>query len=145
MKFKSRKDILMKAITFGTSIFLLVILFIRILAEGYSQLGFVFLDLVILATIGLLVWIYVGTAYELTSTELKYKSGPLSGVVKIERITEIIVGGTLWSGVKPATALKGLLIKFGKYDEIYISPETNATFVEKIKTLNKNIKITEKK
>ena len=79
---------------------------------------------------------------ELTQTELKYKSGPISGKIEIERIKEIIKGKSLWSGLKPATARNGLIIKYDKYEEIYISPKTNDSFVEKILEYNSKIKIT---
>ena len=89
-----------------------------------------------------MLWLYFGTRYELTQTHLKYKSGPLRGSIQIDQITEIITNKTLWSGLKPATARKGMIVKYGNYDEIYISPETNDTFVKKILELKADIKIT---
>jgi len=144
MKFKSRKDLFMKIFTIGMCGFLATILLIRINVEGYNNLNFIFLDSLILVVIGFLLWLYFGTEYELTETELKHKSGPVKGSMKIEKITEIIVGGTLWAGVKPATALNGLIVKVGGFDEIYISPKTNESFTHEILKLNKNIKITRK-
>ena len=93
-------------------------------------------------TIGFLLWIYFGTEYELTKTELKYKSGPIKGKIIIDEITEIIKNKTLWSGLKPATSRNGLIIKYKKFEEIYISPETNDIFINKILEINKSIKIT---
>ena len=66
----------------------------------------------------------------------------IRGKIEIERIKEIIKGKSLWSGLKPATARNGLIIKYDKYEEIYISPEINETFVNKILELNNNTKIT---
>ncbi|WP_052158386.1 PH domain-containing protein [Lacinutrix jangbogonensis] len=83
---------------------------------------------------------FFGTEYEITQSELKYKSGPFHGKIELEQIREIIKGKTMWSGMKPATAKNGLIIKYGKYDEIYISPITNDTFVRKILELNNDIK-----
>ncbi|HET8839525.1 MAG TPA: PH domain-containing protein, partial [Flavobacteriaceae bacterium] len=56
---------------------------------------------------------------------------------------EIIKGETRWCGLKPATAGKGLVVKYNKYDEIYISPKTNDSFVEKLLQLNPKIEIIE--
>ena len=89
-----------------------------------------------------LIWLGLGTNYELTKTELKYKSGPIKGKIEIDKIHEIIKGKTLWSGLKPATARNGLIVKYEKYNEIYISPETNNSFIKKILELNNKIKIT---
>lgn len=87
----------------------------------------------------LLLWIYFDTGYELTQSELKYKSGPLRGSIEIKKIHEIVKGKTLWAGIKPAMARNGLIIKHGKYDEIYISPDSNDAFINEILKLNKNI------
>ena len=142
MKFKSRKDLFMNTFMFVICGFLGLILLIRIINIGYSNLNFIFLDLFILASIGFFLWIYFGTEYQLTKTELKYRSGPISGEIKIEQINEIIKGETLWSGLKPATAKNGLIIKYLEYEEIYISPKTNESFINKILEMNKNIIIT---
>lgn len=90
---------------------------------------------------GLILWLNFGTKYELTQTELKYKSGPIRGKIELKRIKEIVVGKSLWYGLKPATARKGLIIKYDKFEEIYISPKTNDAFVNKILEFNSNIKI----
>ena len=57
----------------------------------------------------------------------------------IPEIREIAKGKTMYAGLKPATASKGLIIKFGKYDEIYISPATNELFVSEILKRNPEI------
>jgi hypothetical protein len=78
----------------------------------------------------------------LTKTELKYKSGILRGTIQIKDISEIIKGKTFWSGFKAATARHGVIVKYNQYDEIYISPKTNDTFVAKLLELNTEITIT---
>lgn len=72
---------------------------------------------------------------------LVYRSGPFQGRIAIDHIREIIVNCTSYSGIRPALARNGLLIKFKKYDEIYISPDNNENFLEAIQVLNPNIKI----
>ncbi|MCM4161814.1 hypothetical protein FHG64_02655 [Antarcticibacterium flavum] len=139
MKFKSRKDLFFQLLSFGLSGLFCGIIVFRAFSNGYE---FVWTDILMLLVVGFLMWLNFGTEYELTQTELKYKSGPVRGKIKLERIVEIIEGKTLWSGLKPATARNGLIIKYDKYDEIYISPKTNNTFLTKILELNKDIKIT---
>lgn len=105
---------------------------------GYWPLVLVF------SVVGLLLWLYFGTNYELSKTDgLIYRSGPFNGKINTDRITEIIKGKTLWVGFRPATARKGLIIKYDKYNELYISPKTNETFIAKILELNSGIKISE--
>lgn len=142
MRFKSRKDILFQIVTFGLSgLFIGVILF-RTFSNKTVNYEFIWPDTLMLLVIGFLLWLNFGTEYELTPTELKYKSGPISGKIEIERIKEIVKGKSLCSGLKPAIARNGLIIKYDKYEEIYISPKTNNTFIVKILELNKDIKIT---
>jgi len=131
----------MKFFTIVVCGFLTILLPYTTLKIDYDNLNFIYIDLLIIGSIGLLLWIYFGTIYKLNETEFKYKSGPISGEMKIEKITEIIVGRTMSIGIRPATALNGLIVKCGGYDEVYVSPETNESFVEKILEVNKEIKI----
>jgi hypothetical protein len=144
MIFKSRKDTFFTLFTLIAIAIILTLTFIEIYFEGLKTPISIFVTILCLSVVSLLAWNFFYTKYELTQTELKYKSGPISGEIKIQKIKEIIKGKTLWSGLKPATAKNGLIIKHGKYEEIYISPETNENFIKKILELNENIKITSK-
>ena len=140
MKFESRKDALFRILTFGFTGLFLAIILERMYAAGAYE--FMWTDILLLVVGGFLLWLYFGTAYELTQSELKYKSGPISGKIEIAKIKEIVKGKTLWAGLKPATARNGLIVKYGKYSEVYISPKTNDRFVSEILNLNENIKVT---
>jgi hypothetical protein len=143
MKFDSKKDILFSIIILGLNIFLIGIIIVGII-NGEMEKEEYWPLMLILAVVGLLFWLYFGTNYELSKENgLKYRSGPFNGKISVDRITEITKGKTLWIGFRPATSRKGLIIKYDKYNEIYISPKTNESFIEKILELNKDIKITE--
>ena len=142
MKFSSRKSVLFTILIFGTAVFLI----------GFSVFGLAFkwieqvdswMVIPFLIIAALLLWIYFGTAYQLTDTELRYKSGPIRGKIPLEEIREIVKGKTLYAGLKPATAGKGLIIKFGKYEEIYITPDSNDSFIAEIRKRNPGIVISE--
>lgn len=143
MRFNSRKDILYQGITYGLTGVFLVFVINRIVSNGMETYKFVPSDLVLLLLLIPLLWAQFTTKYELNNKELKYHSGPIRGKIEIEKIREIIKGKTLWAGLKPAIARNGLIIKYDKYDEIYISPESNDMFVNKILEINPNIKIIE--
>ncbi|AZQ57846.1 hypothetical protein EJ994_03145 [Maribacter sp. MJ134] len=143
MKFDSKKDILFSVIILGISIFLTGIMVLEIVSGKMETAGYWSLVLVF-SVVGLLLWLYFGTNYELSKTDgLIYRSGPFNGKINTDRITEIIKGKTLWVGFRPATARKGLIIKYDNYNELYISPKTNETFITKILELNSGIKISE--
>lgn len=142
MKFSSKRDVFFSILILGSVAFLF----------GFPVLGFLFgwleksdfwVAIPFSVIIFLLLWIYFGTSYELTETEFIYRSGPLKGRIKIDQIREIRKGKTLYSGLKPATSGKGLIIKYQKFNEIYISPNTNELFIEEIIRRNKNIIIIE--
>lgn len=142
MKFQSKKDILFNSVIIGT-VGLLIWILVMALSNGVSgQINFMAIFFT-LGLIGFLLWIYFGTSYSITNHSLTYRSGPIRGKIEIEKIKEIIKGKTLWVGLKPATSAKGLIIKYGSYDEIYISPKTKDLFIEKLLELKSDIKITE--
>ena len=138
MKFSARKSFLFSVLILGCVAFL----------TSFSILGMVFgwiaksdswMVIPFLIIAALLLWIYFGTYYQLTETELIYRSGPLRGKIPLNEIREIVKGKTLYAGIKPATAGKGLIVKFGKYDEIYISPDSNDSFILEIGKRNREI------
>jgi hypothetical protein len=142
MTFQSRKDIAFQLLVFGFSAIFIGIITFKFYQSGIENNPSLWSDVFLLVITGFLLWLYFGTGYELTSTELKYKNGPIRGAIKVNEITDVVKGQTQWSGLKPATARHGLIIRYRQYDEIYISPETNDTFINKLLELNSDITIT---
>jgi hypothetical protein len=97
----------------------------------------------LMSPLTILFWIYFDTFYKIENKELIYRSGFIRGKIEISSIKEIQKGKTMWSGIKPALARHGLIIKFNKYDEIYIAPENNNELISDLLKLNSEIKITE--
>ncbi len=89
----------------------------------------------------LLLWAYLTTRYQIKNKELHYRSAFLFGKLDIESINSITVGKTLWSGTKPALARKGIIIKYNRYDEIYIAPQRNNEMIAAILKLNPTIEV----
>jgi len=86
----------------------------------------------------LFVWIYFSTNYKTDQTYLYYQSGFLKGKIEIQKIKEIQVNKTLWVGVKPAMATKGLIIIFG-FDQVYIAPKSKENLLQTLLQINPNI------
>ncbi len=59
-------------------------------------------------------WFYLYTSYKIEVSFLYYSSGFLRGKIDISSMDEISQCKMLWSGVRPALALNGLLIKYNK-------------------------------
>lgn len=141
MKFNSRTDVFFNSIFFGITALLLWLIVYTLNKDTISQTQWLS-ALITGSVVGFLCWIYFGTSYTLTTEHLRYRSGPFYGSIEISTIQKIINGKTLWVGMRPATALNGLIIKYGKYDEVYISPDSNDRFIEEILKLNNQIIVT---
>lgn len=99
------------------------------------------LTILLLSIIGIIIWTIKDTFYILTEKELKFKSGFLKGSIKTESIKELEVNKTMWVGIKPATAKRGVIVKYNQFDQIYISPRDNEEFVKELLKIKPEIKI----
>ena len=95
----------------------------------------------LLIPLALILWIYIDTYYEIKDNYLIYRSAFLRGKIDIHKIREIQKNKTLWSGVKPALSKNGLIIKFNKYDEVYIAPTDNEEMVDDLISINPKIQV----
>lgn len=89
----------------------------------------------------LLGWIYVSTVYRIEGGELVYRSAFVRGRLPIDGIQEISSGTTLLVGLKPALAANGLIIKYNRYNQIYIAPEDNRELIAHLLELNPGIRV----
>ncbi len=97
----------------------------------------------LLVPLALISWIYFETFYTIDNNELIYRSAFIRGRIDISTIKEIQKGKTMWSGIKPALARHGLIVKFNAYDVVYISPVSNDELIADLLKVNPDIEITE--
>lgn len=102
-----------------------------------------FILLPLLSPLVLITWAYFGTVYKIEENNLIYRSAFLKGEIAILDIKEIQKGKTMWSGIKPALAKNGLIIKYDKYNEIYLAPENNDEMLADLLQINPEIIVTE--
>lgn len=99
--------------------------------------------IIIFICAGLIIWILLNTKYEIKQSFLFYTSGPIRGKIDIYKINTIehqkkwFVQSTL----KPALGSKGLIIKYNKYDDIYISPKEKQKLIDALLEINPHIEI----
>lgn len=140
MKFRSRKNIFSYLIFAFTAAIIIFACIQEYIEEGFS------LSAAPLYIISLIILVFLGgmatTHYIVTPSHIIYKCGFINGKIEINNIHEIVKGKTMHVGFKPALATKGLIIKYNKFDDIYISPETNDAFIEAVLKINPDIKIT---
>ena len=119
--------------------FLLPILIFYLDQNTFIEKPFILLPL--LSPLALITWVYFDTYYKIEQNNLIYRSAFLRGKIAISDIKEIQKDKTMWSGTKPALAKNGLIIKYSKYDEIYLAPENNNEMVADLLKINPNIKV----
>lgn len=61
--------------------------------------------------------------------------------ISIQEITKIEQQKGLYAGLKINTSWKGLVLSYGKWDEIFISPANETDFIAVIKSKNPSLKV----
>lgn len=97
----------------------------------------------LLAPFGLFLWVYLTTQYQIKDAHLHYRSAFLKGQIPVANVRKIVKGKTLWVGLKPALATKGLIIYYNRFDEIYIAPESNDKMISELLAIHPDIEIVE--
>lgn len=133
-KYKAKKGWLIVA----TILFLIVLPIVLYLFEDENPDLLTFL-LVYSVPMGLLFWMYFDTSYQIVNEKLYYRCAFFKGEIEIATIKELEVGATMYVGLKPALAFKGIIIKYGKYDDIYVAPENNDELTNDLLTINPSI------
>lgn len=90
-----------------------------------------------------ILWVLLDTRYVLRNNFLFYRSGPIRGRIAIGKIKSIRKHSGLFVPVtlKPALDVKGYIITYNQYDDIFISPKNPDEFIQELKKINPDIVI----
>ena len=107
------------------------------------KLSFNVAQLILLPVILLLLWMMFGTYYVIDGDQLKYQCAFIQGSIPIAEIHQITIqkSFSFYSGMKPALGNFGIVIKYNRWDDIYLSPQNKEIFVAELKKINPNIEI----
>ncbi len=94
-----------------------------------------------LAVLAYCIWMWFATYYIIEGKQLYYQSALFKGTVDIHTIFEVVKNTSQYSGIKASLSTKGIIIKFNKWDDIYISPSDADQFISELKAINPEIKI----
>jgi hypothetical protein len=139
--FTSAKSWLTWLAIWGTILLLLVLLAQDVLSDS-SLAGKLTRSAFLLLVSGFLLWTWFGTYYRVTDHHLYYRCGPWHGRIPIQDIRIIKQRERLWSGLRPALGLQGIVLHYGKWDEIYLSPDRQEEFIEQLRKVNPGIMVT---
>ena len=139
MKFKSRKDWLFLTVIFGTIALCAAVVTGVMMNNEESFWSVLAIATVTGAVSWLLLSVLLSMRYSVDEDYIYYKAWPFKGKVKIQSIREIQVGTSMWTGLRVATAMNGLIIRYDQYSEVYISPDSNSSFIEKLKQVKPDL------
>jgi len=144
MRYKSRVDWFFKS-----AIALIVISFIsgliQMKLDNESTSSLVLFSIVMGVVVLFLFSLIPTTYYDIKEDQLYCRSLFFRKKVPINSIRKVDVGNSLYAGMKMSLALKGIIVHFNKYDEIYISPENQQEFVQHLVKINPQIELIENK
>ena len=81
------------------------------------------------------------THYIFDPTALICQSGIIKKQIEYSEIKKVTTKTTLFVGFKLSLSIKGIVIHYGKYEEIFISPQEQEKFLEMLKEKNPTISI----
>ncbi len=117
-------------------VLLVVAIVVQIVAIGaaalnaQSPLGTTGLILTMIAIVGLMIWLLIGTHYTVDRNTLRIVAGPFRWKVPIDQITSVEATRNPLSS--PALSLDRLRLRYGKKRWIMISPADRAGFLKAI-------------
>ena len=131
MKYYSSKGYIVIALI----IFLIILTIISFWGKVYPAF------FILIIALSYLVWMWFDTYYVIDGDQFLYRSALVKGSISINTIFEIVKNKTQCSGNKPALSTKGIILKYNKWDDIFISPVDIDQFINALKNVNPNIKI----
>ena len=117
-------------------ILMVVVIVMQVVAVGSAALqagdplATMALMLTMIAIVGLMVWLLVGTHYTIDRKTLRIVSGPFRWRVPVDEITAVEATRSPLSS--PALSLDRIRLRYGKNKRIMISPADRAGFLRAI-------------
>lgn len=138
MTFKTRVDLFYKLVV----VFVFIIFILLNIDYKKDVIGFYITSITLLLILLFFLGSALTTKFVLTDSDLYCKTLFWKKTIPLETIRKVEKQDNLFSGWKISTAFKGIIIHYNKFDELMISPEKEAFFIEeildRIKKLPKN-------
>lgn len=135
--FRSQKDIVYSLLVWGTiicfSLFVILNISLTILGAFTGIAGSL--------TTCLIIWIWFDTNYRVEEEYIKISHGPFKDKIAIQDISSISKKKSLLA--TPSLSMNRLLLRYGRYGEIMLSPKSEKTFIDLLVDKNPRIKLDE--
>jgi hypothetical protein len=138
-RFLSTKNTFTIVILWSLVLFFIVMLVINLTKGNVPVIPIIIISLVT----AFILWVLLDTRYVIKSNFLLYRSGPIRGSVDITKIKSIkrFSGLNVPVMLKPALDIKGFIVTYNQFDDLFISPKMSDIFIEEIKKINPQIEV----
>jgi hypothetical protein len=143
-KFMSKKSNGLGALLLSVSILILFLSFglPLILKQSIGLTELIIKTLISILVIGLFIWCWTNTFYVIDKTRLKVICGPFKFHVKIQDIKELTTNQKSIGWItRPTLSWICIVIEYGDFKTLSISPENQDRFIDSLKAENNQIKI----
>lgn len=140
IRFESKKDWIIPFVWGFLSIFYSIVGIVIVYGGGnYSELTFLAVAWALQATF---FYLFLKTTfYTIDEEHLVCHSFGFKKRVRVSEIRRIEPKNGFYAGLKINTAWKGIVVTYGKWDEILISPAQEQQFIEALKTKNPTLQV----
>jgi len=137
MFFISKRDVFYTFLIWGG----IVVGFLTVILPSFSTLSILNVIVLVLGLIiiGWLIWIWFSTGYFIEKNTLKMQGGPFKQTINIQKIKKITKEKSIVTA--PALAINRLLIQYGNYKYVSISPKQEYEFIKLLMSKNPQIQI----
>lgn len=138
-RYLSTKNTFTIVILWSLVLFFVVMLVLNLTKGNVPVIPVIFISLVT----AFILWILLDTRYVIKNNFLLYRSGPIRGRVDITKIKSIkhFSGLNVPVMLKPALDIKGFIITYNTFDDLFISPIKSDIFIEELKKINPQIEV----
>lgn len=122
----------------------LVLFFVVMLVLNLTKGNVPVIPVIIISLVtAFILWILLDTRYVIKNNFLLYRSGPIRGRIDITKIKSIkhFSGLNVPVMLKPALDIKGFIITYNAFDDLFISPIKSDIFIEELKKINPQIEV----
>ncbi|WP_316570131.1 PH domain-containing protein [Neobacillus sp. YIM B06451] len=127
MYFPSKKDVWLTLVIWLS----ILVCFIPLFSKGNGS------PITTVPIAGFLLWLWFSTGYKVEGDMLMVKSGPFRRSIPIKEIVKVSRSKSLLASY--ALSIKRLEIRFGKYGQVYVSPQDEQGFIKSLKKVNPTI------
>ncbi|MXV15614.1 PH domain-containing protein [Hufsiella ginkgonis] len=85
--------------------------------------------------------LWFDTWYAIKEGKLEYRSGPFRDVIEVDRIKTITFSKSIMSGFRPALGFHGMIIRYDRWNNIYIAPKDREEMTAELVKINGEIEV----